>query len=159
MFCCVVGVGEGWGEAGLWGLRPGPPKRISAPSGKDSAARAHLAMRGRALACLRRQARPATERTPSLGKGEIKVRCSGSFLHAARANACRANAHMLSRAAHHGANATQIRIPAPPPRVVCVADHVSKMRAFAAQFTLHRHNIPVQSTENVQNATHYSSRP
>jgi hypothetical protein len=24
------------------------------------------------------------------------------------------------------------------------------MRYFAAQFTLHRHNFPVQSTENVQ---------
>jgi hypothetical protein len=57
---------------------------------------------------------------------------------------------MLPRAVHHSAHAPQIRIPPPPPRVVRVADHVPKMRHFAAQFTLHRHNFPVQSTENVQ---------
>ena len=78
-------------------------------------------------------------------KGDCKVRCSGSFLDAAGANARRANPHMLPRAVHHTAHATQIRIPSPPPRVVRVADHVSKMRPLAAQFTLHRHNFPVQS--------------
>src|SRR6266404_3168553 len=121
-------------------LQPALPKRISALSGNSAAAR---------TTCLERRS----------GKGDCKVRCSGSFLHAARANACRANPHMLSRAVHHTAHATQIRIPSPPPRIVCVADHVSKMRRLAAQFTLHRHNFPVQSAKNVKNVSHHSSRP
>src|SRR6202171_2680957 len=68
-------------------------------------------------------------------KGDCKVRCSGSFLDAAGANARRANPHMLPRAVHHTAHATQIRIPSPPPRVVRVADHVAKMRHLDAHLT------------------------
>jgi hypothetical protein len=36
-------------------------------------------------------------------------------------------------------DALQVRIPAPPPGVVGVADHVSIVRPFAAKFTLHCH--------------------
>jgi len=35
-------------------------------------------------------------------------------------------------------------------RIIRVTDHITKMRPFAAQFTLHRHNIPVQSPKNVK---------
>ena len=121
-------------------LQPTPPKRISAPSGNKTAA-----------------CRTRLERRSN--KGDGKVRRSGSFLYAARANARRTNPHMLPRAVHHTAHATQIRIPSPPPRIVRVADHVTKMRRLAAQFTLHRHNFPVQSTKNVKNVSHHSSRP
>ena len=121
-------------------LQPASPKRINAHSGNNTAAR-------------------ATPFERKVNRGKIKVGCSGSFLHAACADARRANPHLLLRAVHQSTDAAQIRIPPPPPRVVCVADHVSKMRPFAAQFTLHRHNVPVQSTENVQNASHHSSRP
>jgi hypothetical protein len=57
---------------------------------------------------------------------------------------------MLPRAVHHTAHATQIRIPSAPPRIVRVADHIPKMGRLAAQFTLHRHNFPVQSTKKCQ---------
>jgi hypothetical protein len=33
------------------------------------------------------------------------------------------------------------------------------MRRLAAQFTLHRHNFPVQSAKNVKNVSPHSSRP
>ena len=67
--------------------------------------------------------------------------CSGSFLHFARANASRAYAHLLPVAGHQRMYPLQVRIPAPPSRVVRVADYVPEMRTLAAQFTLHRHII------------------
>jgi len=36
-------------------------------------------------------------------------------------------------------HALQVRIPPPPPRIIRVADHISKTRRFAAEFTLQCH--------------------
>src|SRR6266851_2795198 len=106
-------------------LHPALPKRIAAASGSNTAARV--------VACA-----GAFERR---FKGEErKVGCSGSFLHAAFADARRANAHVLLHTVHHRAHPPQIRIPPPPPRIVRVADHISKVRRLAAQLTLHRHS-------------------
>jgi hypothetical protein len=62
------------------------------------------------------------------------------FSNAARANAVRADAQLLLHALHNRANSLQIRIPAPPPRVIRVADDVSILRTLAADFTLLSHN-------------------
>jgi metal-dependent amidase/aminoacylase/carboxypeptidase family protein len=62
----------------------------------------------------------------------FKVRCSGSFLHAARPNAGRANSNMLRRAVYQRVHALQVRIPTSPSRIVRVTDYVSKVRPFAA---------------------------
>src|SRR5260370_29842795 len=106
-------------------LPPALPKRIAAASGSNTAARV-VPWAG------------AFERR---FKGEErKVGCSGSFLHAAFADARRANAHVLLHAVDHPAHAPQIRIPPPPPRIVRVADHIPKVRHLAAQLTLHRHS-------------------
>src|SRR5579859_212577 len=123
--------------AGLcWRLQPALEKSIAAASGSNTAARDHLAVQGRALA------RPGPNRALFCGTGEVKVRCSGSFLNTAGADALRANAHVLPCAVHQRAHPPQIRIPPAPPRIVRVADHVPKVRHLAAQLTLHRHNVP-----------------
>src|SRR5260370_23853911 len=70
---------------------------------------------------------------------ESKVRGSGGFFYFAGADARRANAHLLPHARHHRAHALQVRIPPAPPRVIRVADHISKMRRFAAELTLQCH--------------------
>jgi len=62
------------------------------------------------------------------------------FSNAARANAVRADAQLLLHALDDRANALQIWIPAPPPRVIRVADDVSILRTLAADFTLLSHN-------------------
>jgi len=67
---------------------------------------------------------------------KAKARNSGSFLHAAVANAGRADTEMLGGRSHHGANSPEVGIPAPPPRIVRVADDISECRALAAQLTL-----------------------
>src|SRR5712664_2426706 len=69
----------------------------------------------------------------------FKAGSSGSFLHFARADTRRANTHLLPHARHNRAQALQVRIPPAPPRVICVADHISIMRRFAAEFTLQCH--------------------
>jgi hypothetical protein len=66
--------------------------------------------------------------------------CSGCFFHFAETNASGANPHLLASPIDEGANILQVGIPAPPPGVVGVADDVSKLRAFAAEFTLQCHN-------------------
>src|SRR5467141_5284899 len=70
---------------------------------------------------------------------EFKVGGSGRFLHASATDALRACTHMLLHARNDRANAPQVRIPPAPPRVVRVADHVSIVRRFAAEFTLQCH--------------------
>jgi hypothetical protein len=84
---------------------------------------------------------------------ESKVRSSGSFLDASRADAFRTNAHVLSRAVHERADAPQIRIPAAPARIIRVTDHVAKVRHLAAQLTLHRHIHSLLVPKNVPNAS------
>src|SRR5260370_24873139 len=107
-------------------LQPTLPNSIAAASGSNTAARV-VAWAG------------AFERR---FKGEErKVGCSGSFLHAAFADARRANAHVLLHAVDHPAHAPQIRIPPPPPRIVRVADHIPKVGHLAAQLTLHRPSL------------------
>src|SRR5213594_3611382 len=69
----------------------------------------------------------------------FKVGCSGGFLHSAVADACRAHTDLLPHARHHRMHALQVRIPPPPPRTIRVADHISKTRRFAAEFTLQCH--------------------
>jgi len=64
---------------------------------------------------------------------------SGGFFHTARANASRAHANMLPRTFDNRFHALQVRIPPPPPRVVRVADDVSIVRRFAAEFALQCH--------------------
>jgi hypothetical protein len=96
---------------------------------------------------------------PTIGwfaTGEFKVGGSGRFLHAAPADALRAGTHMLLHAPNDRANAPQVWIPPAPPRVVRVANHISKVRRFAAEFTLQCHLFflitpywPGFSTQNV----------
>ena len=62
----------------------------------------------------------------------FKAWYSGSFLHAAQANAGRANTNMFRRAIDQRVNTLEVRIPPSPPRIVRVADDVTKMRPFAA---------------------------
>ena len=76
---------------------------------------------------------------PRFATVKFKVGCSGSFLYLARTNARCANSHLLLHARHHRSHALQVRIPAAPPRVVRVADHISIMRRFAAELTLQCH--------------------
>jgi hypothetical protein len=70
---------------------------------------------------------------------KFKVGGSGSFFYFAGADARRANTDLLAHPCHHGAHALQVRIPPATPRVIRVADHVSIMRRFAAEFTLQCH--------------------
>jgi hypothetical protein len=69
-------------------------------------------------------------------RAKAKARNSGSFLYAAIANAGRANTDLLSRSVHQRANLPEVGVPAPPSRIVRVADHIAECRAFAAQLTL-----------------------
>ena len=69
----------------------------------------------------------------------FKGECSGCFLDAAGANASGADAHLLVDARHNRANTLQIGVPAAATRVVRVADNVSVVRRFAAEFTLQCH--------------------
>ena len=111
-----------------------------------------------------KEARASLERAV-LGKGEFKVRGSGSFLNGsfldfARADARGANTHLLFRAVHQAANGAQIRIPTPTARIVCVTDDIPKMRPFAAQCTLHRHKYSYSNDLKIfKNASLYSTRP
>jgi hypothetical protein len=68
-----------------------------------------------------------------------KAGVSGGFLYLAGADARRAYADLLPHARHDGAQALQVRIPPAPTRVIRVADHISKMRRFAAELTLQCH--------------------
>ena len=54
--------------------------------------------------------------------------------------AARADAHALARAVHNGPDRPQIHVPATPAHIVGVADRVSKLRAFAANFTYSGHD-------------------
>jgi len=65
-----------------------------------------------------------------------KAESSGGFLYATVADARRTDTHLLFDSVDHRTYPTQIRIPSPAPSIICVADHVSKMRRFAAQLTL-----------------------
>jgi hypothetical protein len=78
-------------------------------------------------------------------KGEFKARYSGRFLYTPCPDARRADARALLHAVNHCADAPQVRVPPPPPRVVRVADYVSKVRRLAAHCTLHCHNDPCSS--------------
>jgi hypothetical protein len=69
----------------------------------------------------------------------------GSLFDFARADAGGAHTHLLASAGHQRANLLQIGIPAPPARIIRVADHVAKMRTFAANLTLHCHCCPASS--------------
>jgi hypothetical protein len=62
----------------------------------------------------------------------FKAWCSGSFLHAAQADAGRANTYMFRRAIDQRVNPLQVRIPPSPPCIVRVADYVAVVRPFAA---------------------------
>ena len=93
------------------------------------------------------RSRPQRALSTSVRKGNLKG-VSGSFLHAAAANASGAYADVLLHPADHGVHTFQIRIPASPPRVVRVADDVAKMRRFAAQLTPHCHDISFIPAEN-----------
>jgi hypothetical protein len=62
----------------------------------------------------------------------FKVWCSGRFLHAARADAGRANSNMFPRTFDQRMDALQVRIPPSAPRIICVTDHVAIVRPFAA---------------------------
>src|SRR5437899_1724070 len=67
------------------------------------------------------------------------MRRSGGFSHTAGANAGRPDTHLFAHAIQHRADALQVWIPAPPPRVIGVADDVAVMRRFAADFTFPGH--------------------
>jgi len=71
----------------------------------------------------------------------FKVWCSGSFLHAARPDAGRANSNMLPRAVYQRVDTLQVWIPPSAPRIICVTDYVAKVRPFAAKFTLQCHRF------------------
>src|SRR6266404_3210388 len=98
---------------------------------------------------------------------KFKVGGSGGFLYLAGADARGANADLFPHARHDRAHAFQVRIPPAPPRVIRVADHVSKMRRFAAELTLQCHFSSCFSfyfgldflLEMSQNQAPYSSRP
>jgi hypothetical protein len=70
---------------------------------------------------------------------KFKVGGSGRFLYLAGADARGANADMFPHARHDRAHTLQVWIPPAPPRVIRMADHVSKMRRFAAELTLQCH--------------------
>jgi len=69
----------------------------------------------------------------------FKVWCSGSFLHAARPDAGRANSNMLPGTVYKRVDALQVWIPPPASGIICVTDDVAKVRPFAAKFTLQCH--------------------
>ena len=58
-----------------------------------------------------------------------------SFGYFAATQAAGANPHALVAGLGLGVDGTQVDIPPPPPDVVRVADVVTKLRAFAADFT------------------------
>jgi len=106
-----------------------------------------------------------TERSFAMVK--FKVGGSGGFRYTAESDARRANADLLPHARHNRAHALQVRIPPAPPRVIRVADHISKMRRFAAELTLQCHfsscskfslglGFPLEIS---QNQATYSNRP
>jgi hypothetical protein len=72
-------------------------------------------------------------------KGNRKAGSSSRFGDFSGANTRRANTHLFFHASHDGTHALEVRIPAAPPGIVRVADHVSVMRPFAAEFTLQCH--------------------
>jgi hypothetical protein len=71
-----------------------------------------------------------------------RLKSSGSFFHAAQTNARGARTNMLVYAINDCPHTPQIRVPAPPPRIVRVAHHVTVLRPFAAVFTLQSHVLP-----------------
>jgi hypothetical protein len=91
----------------------------------------------------------APRRQRNLERAKAKAGNSGGFLYAAHADAGGANTQLLPRAVNYRANHFEVRIPAPPPRVVRVADHVSERGAFAAQLTL-RHRLVLLCYKIVQ---------
>lgn len=60
---------------------------------------------------------------------------SSSFFDAARPNARGAHADVFPRAIHDGLHTPKVRIPAPPPRIVRMADHVAVRGLLATDFT------------------------
>src|SRR6266851_9126212 len=98
---------------------------------------------------------------------KFKVGGSGGFLYLARADARRANADLFPHARHDRAHALQVWIPPAAPRVIRMANHVSKMRRFAAELTLQCHFSSCFSfylgldflLELSQNQAPHSSRP
>jgi hypothetical protein len=85
----------------------------------------------------------------ALSRGFLGDNCglgmSGAgFGDATGANAIGTNAQLLLDAFHDRANALQIGIPTPTPRVIGVADDVSVLRTLAADFTLLGHNHSIQ---------------
>src|SRR5215472_10508519 len=75
----------------------------------------------------------------SLECGSFKTKGSGCLFHATRPNAGGTHTNVLLHAVYHRANPPQVRVPSPPSRVVCVADHISKLRRLAAHGALHGH--------------------
>jgi hypothetical protein len=47
----------------------------------------------------------------------------------------RANTNLLASAVDERTDPLQIGVPAPPPRIVCVANHISVLRTFATNIT------------------------
>jgi hypothetical protein len=84
-----------------------------------------------------------------------KANSSGRFLDAADADAGCANTHLLAGAINDRANVPQVGIPPAPTRIVRVADHVTKGRALAAQFTL-RHLFVLLCGEFFEDQKHLS---
>jgi hypothetical protein len=72
---------------------------------------------------------------------------SGSLFNATHTDARGANAYLFARAMDQGTNALEVRIPAAPPGIVGVADHVAIMRCFAADFTLQCHDSSLHSKD------------
>jgi hypothetical protein len=116
--------GEGWDFC----LQPVPIASAIAITGSSAVARGShfMGLHGRTTALI-------------LGCEGFKVWCSGSFLHAACADAGRANSNMLPRAVYQRVDALQVRIPPSAPCIIRVTDHVAKVRPFAAKFTLQCH--------------------
>src|SRR6185437_1631906 len=63
-----------------------------------------------------------------------------SFSYSARADTCRAHAHMLAHACDDGLHAPQVGIPSPPPEIVRVAHGVSVTWLLTAHFANQRHS-------------------
>jgi hypothetical protein len=57
---------------------------------------------------------------------------SGSLFYTTKPNTSRANTNLFASAIDHCADVLQIGIPATPPGIIRVADHVSIVRALAA---------------------------
>jgi hypothetical protein len=77
-----------------------------------------------------------------LDPGADKADRSSRFLDATVADARGANAHLLAGAIDKRAHVLEVGIPAAPSRIVRVADHIAKMRTFAAQLTLRHLFLP-----------------